>query len=702
MIRWPRLIGIGILGFAGATCLAQSDKPAQDEFGWLEEVNGAKALDWVATHNDTTLKELEKDQKFKANRESALAILNAKDRIPYGQIMGNMVYNHWQDDQHVKGLWRRQTLDEYTKASANWETLVDIDALAVEMKMPLVFKGANCLAPQYRLCLLSLSDGGKDAVYLREFDTKTKSFVTNGFTHNEAKTSVTWLDSNALAIATDFGPGSLTEAGYARMVKIWHRGKKLEDEPVLFSAEVKDTWVHPYVIRNATETFFFIERALDFYHKEIYLVANGLQPERLPLPASADVDGLLGARLIVEIKEPWLGRPGGSLVAVNLNNVQGKTAEKLEIADIFIPNDKRSISEVSTLGSKVLVTFLDNVKSASVYYAIDQHGKVKTLPLLLPKSGVISIVSADSFSDRTFVTYEDFLTPPTLYYAKDADTPPAKVRSLPAQFDASGLAISQYEAKSSDGTQVPYFVVHAQGIKFNKNNPTLLYGYGGFEIPMLPRYLGVRGKLWLEQGGTYTLANIRGGGEFGPAWHDAALKHNRQKAYEDFFAVTQDLFSRGVTSPAKLGIMGGSNGGLLMGAAFTQKPEFYAAVVCQVPLLDMLRFHKLLAGASWMAEYGNPDVAEDAAYLKTYSPYHVVEAQKKYPEVFFITSTRDDRVHPGHARKMAAKMQKLGHRIYYYENTHGGHAASADNIERAKMMALEFTYLMRKLMPASS
>ncbi len=670
----------------------------EDPYLWLEDVEGAEALEWVEAQNATTVARLEAYAAFRDFYEQSLAILNSTQRIPYVSIMGAHVYNFWQDAQHEKGIWRRTSLTDYLTPSPSWEVVLDLDALAAAEGENWVWKGANCLYPDYNRCAVNLSRGGADAVVVREYDAAMRRFVDGGFHLPEAKGGVSWLDENTLYVGTDFGEGSLTTSGYPRMAKLWRRGTPLREAETILEGAVTDMGLWGGVQHTPEGRYEIVTRALTFYSRETYL-RRGDEMVKLDLPADATPFGVFKHQLLVQLKSDWTvdgaTYPQGALLSISLGAFL--TGSK-DFTVIVAPDERSSISGIRTTKNLLLVNMLENVRSTLYEYRF-QDGAWARAPVELPPFGTIQLGSADENSDTYFINFESFLIPSSLYLATNTGetTTVKQVKNLPAFFDAEPFTAQQFEATSQDGTQIPYFVVHRKDLQFDGANPTLLYGYGGFEISMEPSYSATIGSAWLSRGGVYVLANIRGGGEFGPRWHQSALKEHRQRAYDDFIAVAQDLVARGVTSPARLGIRGGSNGGLLVGAAFTQRPDLFGAVVCRVPLLDMKRYNKLLAGASWMAEYGNPDIPEEWEYIRRYSPYHNVHPDRAYPRVFFLTSTRDDRVHPGHARKMVAKMTDQGHEVLYYENTEGGHAAATTNRQRAYMGALEFAYLWSEL-----
>ncbi|MEQ1865534.1 MAG: prolyl oligopeptidase family serine peptidase [Micropepsaceae bacterium] len=672
-----------------------------DPFLWLEEVEGEKALTWVRAQNDRSLKILQADARYADLHTKALTILEAKDRIPQPAFRAEQLYNFWQDDVNVRGMLRRTTVDKYRDAAPKWETVLDIDALAKGENANWVYKGAGCLAPEETRCLVSLSDGGKDAVEIREFDNKTKSFVANGFRLSAGKQSADWLDADTLYVARDWGPGTMTESGYPYIVKLWKRGTKVEDAPEVYHGKPTDVGAGASILRDndgVVQAVMYV-RYPSFFETEYYLASdNG--PARLPFPLKSSIKSLVAGQLVITLEDDWTWKGAsfakGALLSFDLAELKRDSANAAATL-VYMPGARESIEETASTRNRLLVAVYENVKGALYSYAF-ADGKWSRTKLDLPANAAIGVVSTRDRDDLVFVNVAGFLEPDALYFGDAAKGNFEKVKSLPPRFDASNMAVDQFEAKSSDGAMIPYFVVRQKGVKLEGANPTLLYAYGGFQVSMTPSYSATVGKLWVERGGVYVLANIRGGGEFGPAWHQAGLKTKRQIIYDDFAAVAEDLIARKITTPRRLGIQGGSNGGLLMGVEFTQRPELWNAVVIQVPLLDMLRYNKLLAGASWVGEYGDPADPAEGAFLKKISPYHNLKKGVKYPEPFFVTSTKDDRVHPGHARKMAAKMEAMGLPFLYYENIDGGHAAAANQAERAKRVALEFTYLTRKLM----
>jgi prolyl oligopeptidase len=672
-----------------------------DPFEWLEDVGGDKALTWVRARNADSQKLLASSPDFERLRGRILSILDSTARIPYVQKHGEHYYNLWQDAQNPRGLWRRTSLAEFQKDEPKWDLVLDLDALGKQENENWVWKGASWLMPDHQRVLVSLSRGGADAAVVREFDVPTKEFVKDGFALPESKSSVAWQNRDTIFVGTDFGPGSLTASGYPRIVKLWRRGTPLTSAETIAEGKADDVYVYGY--RDHTRGFErdFVFRGVTFYTNELFVRRDG-KSVKIDKPDSANA-GVFRDWLLLELRDAWQvgGKDfaGGSLLACKLDAfLAGERAFDV----LFAPTERRSLSGWSSTKNHLLITVLDNVKSRiSSWQHGDKDGKTgwQETPLPgLPDFGTVSAGAVDDDQgDDYWLTITDYLTPTSLWLGSVGQGPAKKLKSLPAFFDSKELAVEQREARSIDGTAVPYFLVMKKGLARDGKNPTLLYGYGGFEVSLTPSYSATAGAAWLEQGGVYAIANIRGGGEFGPRWHQAALKQNRNKCYEDFAAVARDLIAQKITSKPHLGIQGGSNGGLLMGNMTVMYPELFGAVVCQVPLLDMLRYHKLLAGASWMGEYGNPDEPKEAEWLRRYSPYHNVKKDVKYPRILFTTSTRDDRVHPGHARKMMAKMQEQGHDVIYYENIEGGHGGAADNKQAAFMSALAYTFLWQQL-----
>jgi len=683
-----------------------------DPFLWLEDVLGERALAWVRERNAQSQALLQARPEYEPTRAQLLALLNSKERIPQITRRGAHFYNLWQDESHQRGLWRRTTLSEYRRAEPAWETVLDLDALATAEGENWVWGGAIGLPPSHTRCLVMLSRGGADATVMREFDTVAKAFVDGGFALPEAKSQLAWIDADTIFVGTDFGPGSLTASGYPRIVKRWARGTPLAQAVTVFEGEASDMSVGVSVDPTPGHERVMIVRSLDFYHAQhLLLDATGLQPIDVPADASIMFWNSAGApddTLLIELRSRWdiggRSHPAGALLAAD---ARAYLAGERRFDVLFTPSTSRSLAGYATTRSHVIVNVLDDVASRLHEWQRTPAGFTgreiaAPFPGTLGVGGLHDPMHADDeLAEHYLLSRADFLSPDALSLAHTGSDVREPLKTLPARFDARGLHTQQFFATSADGTRVPYFIVWPAGVDATRpadgSTPTLLYGYGGFEIALQPWYLATYGGAWLARGGALVIANIRGGGEYGPAWHQAALLANKQRSYDDFIAVAEDLIARRITSPARLGIEGGSNGGLLVGAAFTQRPELFNAVVCSVPLLDMRRYHRLLAGASWMAEFGDPDDPQQWAFIGQYSPYQNLRPGVRYPEVLFTTSTRDDRVHPGHARKMAARMLALGQPVLYYENIEGGHGGAADNRQRAHVQALEMSYLWHRL-----
>jgi prolyl oligopeptidase len=678
-----------------------------DPYLWLEDVQGERALAWVRERNTATEAVLTARPGFEARKQAIREVLDSREQIPYVQRRGEHLYNLWRDATNPRGLWRRTTLAEYRKPKSfgdtAWETVIDLDALGKAEGENWVWSAATCLGPAYRRCLIQLSRGGADATVVREFDTVDKRFVEGGFFVPEAKTNVEWIDENSIYVGSDFGPGSLTDSGYARVVKRWQRGQKLADAVTVHEGLKTDiaAWVSVDHTPGFERTVF--GRSVTFYSTEMALLQGG---KVVPLVKPADAQlSFWRERVLLDLRSDWAvgGQTfarGSLLVADAAAYLRGER----RLTPLFVPTPTRSLAAWTTTRDTVLLNVLDNVASKLEEHKPGADGRWQRREVNAPYPGTLSVtplhdplLKDDPLADAYWLNASDFLQPDSLQLGRVGSDRRETLKARPSFFDATGMRAEQRFATSKDGTRVPYFVIWPKGASADGKNPTLLYGYGGFEVSMQPWYSGSVGRAWTTQGGVYVVANIRGGGEYGPAWHQAALVHNRQKSFDDFAAVAEDLIRTRVTSAAHLGIEGGSNGGLLVGAVMLQRPELFNGVVCQVPLLDMQRYHQLLAGASWMAEYGDPDKPEDWAALSKYSPYQNVKAGQKLPPVLFVTSTRDDRVHPGHARKMAARMLEQGHRVLYWENIEGGHGAAADNAQRAQMQALEYAFLWQQL-----
>lgn len=667
---------------------------------FLEDVLGDKALSQVEERNERSLTHLMADPRFAVMEAEALEILQSKDKIPYASYRGGEIHNFWQDADHVQGVWRKTTLKSYLSNKPDWDTVLDFDQLSKAEGKKLVYKGNSCLAPDYDLCMVTLSNGGKDAAIRREFNARTGEFVEGGFVTPESKGSTDWVDANALLVSVDFGAGTMTDSGYPMTARLWHRGTAISEAEEFYRGKKEDVTIGAGTVELANgDREIIIYNSKSFYDREHFWVRRDGKkldpPVKIPVSDKTRLSGIYKDQMIAELNDDWGGYKTGDLVSFSFTDfMSSKKIDKVNL--IFSPDEKSSVEDFGMTKSNLLVAITRDVVGSS--YAFDWDGENWTSNKLdFPSGGRLSIGGTNNKEDIAFIATESFLTPDTLWSFNAKTLEKAKAKSLPDWFDASSMVSEQFFTQSPDGTQVPYFVVRKKEIVMDGTNPTLLYGYGGFRIAMNPSYSATRGKLWVERGGVYVLANIRGGSEYGPKWHAAGLKLERQRIYDDFISVAEDLIDKKITSPKNLGIEGGSNGGLLVGVMFTQRPDLFNAVICAVPLLDMMRYHKLLAGASWMGEYGDPDDAVEGKFLRSISPYHNIDPEGDYPEVFFITSTKDDRVHPAHARKAAKRMEDQGHDFLYYENIDGGHSAAANLKETAKRLALQHTYLMKKL-----
>jgi prolyl oligopeptidase len=675
---------------------ASAEEP-KDQFLWLEDVHGEKALNWVKEQNAKSTAELTKSPEFAILDERLLKILDSKDRIPTVTKDGPWYYNFWRDEKNKRGLWRRTTLDEYRKDAPKWDIVLDLDSLAEKEKENWVWHGANFLRPKYERCLISLSRGGADASVIREFDVVGKEFVKDGFTLPEAKSQVSWRDLDTLYVGTDFGPDTLTKSGYPRIAKEWKRGTNLADAKMVFEGRPEDVSAGAFWDLTPGYEREFARRAPTFFTNEMFVRRDG-KFLKIDKPDDATV-GVHREWMYVRLRKEWkVGEktfPAGALLAIRF---EGFLKGDRSFDMLFEPTERKSLAGYTPTLHNVILNELDNVANR-LYILTPIEGKWKRQAI--PEETQFSSLSAGAVdpdeSDDYWLSIDGYLTPSTLYLRKADGKPAEKLKSTPSFFNATDLEVTQHQAVSKDGTQIPYFQVAHKNLNLDGSNPTLLTGYGGFQISLTPHYQATAGVAWLEKGGVYVVANIRGGGEFGPKWHQAAMKANRLRAYEDFAAVAEDLVNRKVTSPKHLGATGRSNGGLLMGNMLTRYPDLFGAIVCGSPLLDMLRYHKLPAGASWVGEYGDPEKPDELAALKTFSPYYNLKAGVRYPRTLFTTSTRDDRVHPGHARKMVAKMLAMGDNVLMYENIEGGHGAAADNKQAAFMDALAYTFLWKEL-----
>jgi len=685
---------------AKAAAKADAAAPADDPYTWLEEIQGERALAWARNENTRTLGVLQADPRYQQFHDRALEILQARDRIPGVSFRPDGLYNFWQDADHVRGLVRRTTLASYRTENPQWETVLDVDALAAAEGKNWVYQGMNCLPPDERRCLVSLSDGGRDANVVREYDLRERRFVEGGFSLPDGKQNVDWVDENTILVAREWGPGTMTEAGYPFIVKRLSRGQTLDQAVEVYRGTAQDAFVGPMVLRDNDGRLQGVGayRGLDFFHSQIVMFrADGNVV--LPIPQRSSLRGIVDNRLLLSIDEDWTPVPGlsfgsDSLVSYDLDEWH-RDPLHARPSLVWAPAERQTLSGVGTTHGRLLLNILDNVRGRVV--AMDYvDGAWRSNEVPLPPNMTVGVAAVNDRSEEAMFSVTGFLTPTTLWYY-DGTGAPTTLKTSPARFNAANHVVEQFEATSRDGTRIPYFLIRPRNMPMDGSTPTLLNGYGGFQVPELPSYSGTMGRLWLEQGNAYVVANLRGGGEFGPQWHQTAQLEHKQRTWDDFIAVAEDLVRRRITSPRRLGVVGGSQGGLLVGTAITQRPELFNAAIIQVPLFDMLRYHLMGAGASWIGEYGDPRIPEQRAWIEGYSPYQRLVAGRNYPDPFILTSTADDRVHPGHGRKAAARLAELHQPYYYYENIEGGHAAAANLQETARRLALEYTYATRRL-----
>jgi prolyl oligopeptidase len=694
---------LAAVGFSAAlnASLAAAPPTGADPFLWLEQAHGERAMNWVKAENVKTDAVLERDPRFQALFHDAKVILEAKDRIPEPSVIAGQIFNFWQDADHTHGIWRQTSQADFQSDAPKWRTVIDLDALSKSEKANWFWKGAVCREPDEQRCIISLSDGGEDAVTLREFDLVKSAFVEGGFSLPSGKQDVNWEDADTLLLAREWKPGEVTRSGYAFVVKRIKRGQPLDAAVEVYRGSADDVGASPISLSDgAGHSVALIQRAVSIFEFEFYLLGpNG--PAKLNLPMKAELLTLLDGRLIVSLHEDWKRTgeptlPQGSVVSLELAALSADP-QHLRPALIYAPAAREAFVEAGATRGHLLVHSLDNVNGRAYSYTPEPNNRWSRRQLDLPNNLSVNVIDTDLHSEQAFVQVTGFLTPPKLMRADLATGTLTTAKTLPPKFDASRDVVEQFAATSKDGTKIPYFIVHPVAMKMDGSTPTILHAYGGFLDAQTPTYSAELGKLWLEGGGAFVLANIRGGGEFGPAWHEAGLKTNRQRIYDDFAAVGEDLIAKGFTSSAHLGIMGGSNGGLLMGVEFIQHPQLWHAVDIQVPLLDMLRYEQIAAGSSWVAEYGSVSVPAERAFLASISPYHNLQPGVKYPEALIWSTTKDDRVGPQHARKFAAKLAAMGVPYLYFEVIEGGHGAGATPDERAKMHAREYTYFTRKL-----
>ncbi|MEM6858240.1 MAG: prolyl oligopeptidase family serine peptidase [Pseudomonadota bacterium] len=678
--------------------------PEEDPYIWLEEARSDEALAWVEAENARTLDMLETDPRFEGLKAEALAIYDSEDRIPFVSFRPDGLYNFWQDKQNPKGLLRRTTLESYKSDDPEWEIVLDVDALAAAEGKEWVYKGSTCLPPKLEKCMIALSDGGEDATIMREFDMVTKTFVEGGFELSEkSQGGVQWLDENTLFVGRDFGEGTLTDSEYPFTTRVWKRGTDIAEANELYRGEASDVWAGASLVRDntgeihATTAF----RGISFHESEYYWLNPDYEWVKLDIPKKASPYGIVDGHMLISTDVDWEvdGEtfPADSLIAVTLEEFK-KDPNAAKKTLVWAPDERQTKRGGAITAGALYVGLLDNVVGKVLKFNFDSDaGEWVSEEVALPGNATVGIAASSNESEQIMFTVTDFLNPTTLYYSETGEEP-QPLKTSPARFDATGMEVEQHEATSKDGTKIPYFIVKPKGMELTGETATLMTGYGGFQIPRLPGYLGSTGKMWLENGGAYVLANLRGGGEFGPMWHQTAIRENKQRTWDDFIAVGEDLVERGFTSPEHLGIQGGSQGGLLVGTAFTQRPDLFGAAIVQIPLFDMVRYHLIGRGASWIGEYGDPRIPEQRAWIDGYSPYQKIVEGVDYPMPFLWASTADDRTHPAHARKGAAKLKGLGQPYLYFEDTTGGHSGGVDNKQRAKLQALQYVYLMQRLM----
>ncbi len=667
-----------------------------DPYLWLEEVEGKKSLTWVEEQNEETFNRYTQSNAFKEKYERIKKELNDDERIPSAYYQNGEMYNFWRDEKNVRGVWRKTSFKSYLKDEPIWENILDIDQLAKDEGINWLYKGADCLAPEFKRCLIRLSDGGTDAVTIREFDLEEKKFVKDGFNTYPSKQNASWINEDQILIGADFGEGTMNESGYPMQVKLWNRGESLEEAKIFFSGSYEKIFNFPFVSIRPDGKHYGIIEGPTFFSEVLHLF-DGEKLIKINLPQMIDIHGIFKESLILSIEEDWGIFKSGSLLEINVNSLLANSIDESDVKIIFEPDGQRFISGVSIGKHQLMVSMLENVNGKITRF-MKKNDRWDSKDIKGFKNSTMNIYGQDVWSDNSFISVSNFLEPSSIYHASDgADY--KKIKSRKNSIDPEKYRVEQNFVSSADGALIPYFLISRKDIDLDGKNPTILYGYGGFQISKPPSYLGGSiAEYWLNSGGVYVVSNIRGGGEYGPAWHQSALKENRQRAYDDFIAIAIDLIEKGITSKDHLGIEGRSNGGLLVGATFTQRPDLFDAVICGVPLLDMYRYDKLLAGASWVDEYGDPDNPEEWEFIRKYSPYQNLKKGTEYPEVFFYTSTKDDRVHPGHARKMAKKMTDMGSPIVYYENTEGGHAGTSNIDQFSFLLALQLAYLEDKLM----
>lgn len=663
-----------------------TDDNNSDKYLWLEEVESEKALKWVSDLNKRSTSLLESHPVFNEFQSEFLKISTNKDKIPYVHLDGEYVYNLWNDETNPQGLYRKTLISEFLKATPDWETIIDLDQLSREENIQWVFQDFE-LNDDKSKALITLSPGGSDANVVREFNTHTKKIIKDGFYLPESKGHAHWVDDNTIRISRHFGDDSMTNSGYPRTIRDWSRGQKLSDSIVIYEIDKEKVLLYSNKVKTTDKTYFLIGHLNDFFNREEFIYNQG-QLTKLNLPTRCEDFGIVKNQYIARIKENWNEYKAGDVLALNLDTQR--------IEKLISPMKNQSIYAISRTLNGFYVIVDEDVKGKLFLYSLNADHKWSHQKIDLPETGSINTLSTDYQSVHFFVDYCSFNQPTTYYYGKK-DKIVSNAKTSPSSFNHQEISVEQFFSTSLDGTRVPYFLVKKNGLKYDGTNPTIMYGYGGFEVSMKPFFSNIFGTSWLARGGVFVLTNIRGGGEYGPEWHQSAVKEKRHKAYEDFYSIAEDLISKKITSAKHLGAMGGSNGGLLMGVCYTQRPDLFNALSCGVPLLDMRRYHKLLAGASWIAEYGDPEDEQDGAYIRSLSPYHNIKKDEDYPMIFLNTSTKDDRVHPAHARKFAARLLDYNHPFNYYENILGGHVGASNIKESSYLRALEMSFFWTHL-----
>jgi prolyl oligopeptidase len=673
------------------------EAPDDDPYLWLEEIDGERALAWVDAQNAATLAQFG-DARFAADRDALATIFDRPDNIPLIARRGAKVSNFWKDAEHPRGLWRTTSLDSFRGEQPDWEILLDLDALAAKEGEDWTWSGAATIPGSHDRAILMLSRGGADAVVLREFDLAAHDFVPGGFALPEAKGGASWLDRDTLLLSSALGKDMATSSGYARTVRLWRRGTDPLAARIIFETSADEMAVWADLDRETgEERLVFVER-VGFFDANVWIGDRSGPKTRIDVPTDASVEWHRGW-LAVKRRTAWTiadeTYPPDTVLGISFPSF---LAGDRRFTKLFEPAERRALQGFFWSGGRLHLSILDNLKP--VFEALTPSGAGWSRERITgpPDIGVANVwpldVRIEESNGDLLGSAQDPLTPPSLYLIPPGSTPQL-LKLAPQTFDPSGLAVTRHEATSQDGTRIPYVQVGPPGE--TGDAPVHLSGYGGFRISQLPYYNSVVGKLWLERGGTSVVANIRGGGEFGTTWHEAGRREGKRASHDDFAAVAADLVQRGVTNAGRIAAEGGSNGGILITNMLTRYPERFGALFCTIPLIDMRRYAKLHAGASWIAEYGDPDNPDDWEFLKEISAYHAAVPGRPYPRILIATSRRDDRVHPGHARKMAAKLQAMGYEAYFYEPAAGGHGYGKDNRERASFTALGYNFLRRAI-----